>query len=71
MNRTRNLLTDFLRSCEEFPNRGAIDIGGQQISYENLANHAKSLGATVGKAVPSSEIPLTAVFAYRSQTAAA
>ena len=69
MNSTRNLLTDFLRLCEEFPNREAIDVGGQQISYKDLANHAKSLGATVGKAVPPVEIPLTAVFAYRSQTA--
>ena len=69
MNSTRNLLTDFLRPCEEFPNRGAIDLGGQQISYKDLGNRAKSLGATVRSALPAAEIPLTAVLGYRSQTA--
>ena len=69
MNRTRNLLTDFVRSCEEFPNSGAIDIGGQQIAYKGLGDRAKSIGATLRKVLPSSEIPLTAVFGYRSETA--
>ena len=69
MNSTRNLLTDFLRLCEEFPNGGAIDIGGQHISYKDLGDRAKSLGATVRSALPAAEIPLTAVLGYRSQTA--
>jgi amino acid adenylation domain-containing protein len=63
------LLTAFFRPCEEFPKRAAIDISGDETTYENLANRAKSIGATVTKAVPSADVALTAVFAYRSQTA--
>jgi amino acid adenylation domain-containing protein len=69
MNMPQTLLTAFLRSSEEFLNCEAIDVGGQATTYENLANRAKSLGATVRRALPSAEIPLTAVFGYRSQTA--
>src|SRR5438477_2039774 len=69
MNMPQTLLTAFLRSFEEFPDREAIDVGGRQTTYQDLANRAKSLGATVRRALPSSEISLTAVFAYRSQTA--
>src|SRR5437773_2488437 len=69
MNMPQTLLTAFLRSSEEFCDCEAIDVGGQATTYENLANRAKSLGATVRRALPSSEISLTAVFAYRSQTA--
>jgi amino acid adenylation domain-containing protein len=69
MNVPRTLLTPLLSSSEEFFNRAAIDIRGQQITYKNLASRAKSIGATVRKVLPSSEIPLTAVFGYRSETA--
>jgi amino acid adenylation domain-containing protein len=69
MDMPRTLLTAFLRSREKFSDREAIDVGGQETTYEDLANRAKSLGATVRRALPSAEIPLTAVFGYRSQTA--
>src|SRR5438477_13033555 len=65
----QTLVTAFLRSCEKFSDRGALSVGGGETSYEDLARRAKSVGATVGKAVPSADVALTAVFAYRSQTA--
>src|SRR2546423_5738341 len=69
MNKFRTPLTNFLQSCEKFADAAAIDIRGQETTYEDLANRAKSFGATVNKALPSADVPLTAVFAYRSQTA--
>ncbi len=65
----QTLVTAFLRSCEKFSDRGALSVGGGETSYEDLARRAKSVGATVGKAVPCADVTLTAVFAYRSQTA--
>ena len=65
----QTLVTAFLRSCEKFSDRGALSVGGGETSYEDLARRAKSVGATVGKAVPTADVALTAVFAYRSQTA--
>src|SRR6266513_2233380 len=69
MKTPRTPLTNFLQSCEKFAGATAIDIRGQETTYEDLANRAKSLGATVAKAVPSADVALTAVFGYRSQTA--
>src|SRR6266513_5737125 len=69
MKTPRTPLTNFLQSCEKFAGATAIDIRGQETTYEDLANRAKSLGATVAKAVPSADVALTAVFAHRSQTA--
>ena len=65
----QTLVTAFLRSCEKFSDRGALSVGGGETSYEDLARRAKSVGATVVKAVPTADVALTAVFAYRSQTA--
>jgi amino acid adenylation domain-containing protein len=65
----RLLWTGFLRSCEQFPKRGAIDIAGCEVTYQQLAYRAKRLAATLqARAVPDA-VPLTAVFAYRSETA--
>src|SRR5437764_13535989 len=69
MKAPRTSLTNFLQSCEKFASATAIDIRGEETTYKDLANRAKSLGATVTKAVPSADVALTAVFAYRSQTA--
>jgi len=65
----RVLLTSFLQTCEKFAHRAAIDIRGQETTYEDLASRAKSLGATVQREVRSADVALTAVFGYRSQTA--
>lgn len=63
------LWTGFLGSSAEFPTRVAIDIGGNQVTYSQLADHAKRLAATLQANVAADAVPLTAVFVYRSETA--
>jgi non-ribosomal peptide synthetase component F len=65
----RLLWTGFLRSCEQFPTRGAIEVGGREVSYQQLADRAKRLAATLQTGAVPGAVPLTAVFAYRSETA--
>ena len=63
------LWTGFLRSSEKFPTHVAIDIGGDQVSYGQLADQVKRLAATLQANVAADAVPLTAVLVYRSQTA--
>src|SRR5439155_25669318 len=65
----RLLWTGFLRSCQQFPKRGAIDVAGREVTYQQLACFAKRLAATLQAGAVPGAVPLTAVFAYRSQTA--
>src|SRR6266568_3327157 len=65
----RLLWTGFLRSCEQFPTRGAIDVAGREVTYQQLAYLAKRLAATLQIGPVPGAVPLTAVFAYRSETA--
>jgi acyl-CoA synthetase (AMP-forming)/AMP-acid ligase II len=65
----RLLWTGFLRSCERFPTRGALDVGGHEVTYQQLANRAKCLAATLEASAVPGAVPLTAVFAYHSETA--
>jgi amino acid adenylation domain-containing protein len=65
----RLLWTGFLRSCEQFPTRGASDVAGREVTYQQLAYFAKRLAATLQTGPVPGAVPLTAVFAYRSQTA--
>ena len=65
----QTLSAAFLRSCEKFRDHRAISVGGKEVSYDDLARRAMSLAATVRRASPSTEVPLTAVLAYRSETA--
>jgi amino acid adenylation domain-containing protein len=63
------LWSGFLRSSEQFPTRGAIEVSGREVTYQQLAYLAKRLAATLqARAVPGA-VALTAVFAYRSETA--
>ncbi len=64
----RGLWTGFIESCDRFPRRPAIDVGGE-VSYEELLQRGKRIAATIQGGQSEGEIPLTAVFAYRSQTA--
>jgi amino acid adenylation domain-containing protein len=64
----RQLWTGFIRSCEQFPERPAIEIG-HELSYHDLAQRATRIAATIQAGLTNPEIPLTAVFAYRSETA--
>jgi amino acid adenylation domain-containing protein len=63
------LWTGFLRSCEQFPTRGAIDVAGREVTYQQLAYTAKRLAATLQKTAMPGVVPLTALFVYRSETA--
>jgi amino acid adenylation domain-containing protein len=65
----RLLWTGFLRSCDQFPTRGAIDVAGREVTYHELAYLAKRLAATLQASAVPGAAPLTAVFAYRSETA--
>jgi amino acid adenylation domain-containing protein len=69
MTAPQTLSTPFLRSCDRFGDRRAISVGGKEVSYADLAHRAMTLSATVRRASPSTEVPLTAVLAYRSETA--
>jgi amino acid adenylation domain-containing protein len=69
MDSHRLLWTGFLRSCEQFPTRAAIDVAGHEVTYQQLANRAKCLAATLQASAVPGTVPLTAVFAYRSETA--
>jgi amino acid adenylation domain-containing protein len=66
---TPELSSAFLRSYRQFPERPAIAVGGHEISYQELAQRAMRLAATIRTEVPAGGVPLTAVFAYRSETA--
>ena len=57
---------DFCGRCEQFPTRVAIDVAGHEVTYQQLANRAKCLAATLEAAPVPGAVPLTAVFAYRS-----
>ena len=65
----RPLHSGFARSAEAFPDRPALEVGGEALTYAELHDRAASLAATLTREAPGSDPPLTAVFAYRSATA--
>jgi amino acid adenylation domain-containing protein len=66
--RERLVWTGFLRSCEKFPDRPAVEVAGSGVSYKQLDERARRLAATIQANATPGEVPLTAVFAHRSQT---
>ena len=64
-----SLSTGFLRSAERFPDREAFNVANQTVSYKELAERARRLAAILQAGVTAGEVPLNAVFAYRSVTA--
>ncbi len=66
---TLGLSSGFLSSSRQFPERPAIEVAGHEVSYRELAQAAMRLAATIQAKAPAGGIPLTAVFAYRSETA--
>jgi amino acid adenylation domain-containing protein len=65
----RSLFSGFLRAAVDWPDRPALRVEGQQLSYAELRHQACSLAATLQHDAPSEGSPLTAVFAYRSVVA--
>lgn len=65
----QNIASGFLESARRFPERPALEVDGQRLSYSELKARACSLAATLSRQSPGIEPPLTAIFAYRSDTA--
>src|SRR5437762_12132921 len=65
----RSLSSGFLGSATRFSDREALNVAGDRVSYQELAEQAKRLAATLQAGATAGEVPLTAVFAYRSHTA--
>ena len=63
------LWSGFIRSSVQFSSRPALDMGGLEITYEQLAARAKCIAATLQAYTIGDAAPLTAVFGYRSDTA--
>ena len=63
----RTLRSGFLRSCERLPDRIALEVDGQAISYGALRDAAASLAALLTARAPAGGPPLTAVFGQRSR----
>jgi len=66
--RTKPLWHGFNESSKKFPDRPAIHVT-REVTYLELADRAKRLASTIQKRQPGNAVPLTAVFAYRSETA--
>ncbi len=66
---SRTLSSGFLRSSILFAQRPALEIQGEVLTYRELFNRAASLAATLMQRAPSNGTKLTAIFAYRSETA--
>ena len=65
----RFVWTAFLRSCEKFPDRPAVEVAGSGLSYKQLDQRARRPAATTQANATPGGVPLAAVFAYRSHTA--
>jgi amino acid adenylation domain-containing protein len=63
------LRSGFLRSSDRFPNRPALEVRGETLTFAALRARAASLAAALRRLTPAGAPPLTAVFAYRSVTA--
>jgi amino acid adenylation domain-containing protein len=59
----------FRRSASTHPERPALEVAGQVLTYTELHARAAAIAATLRAMTPPGGPPLTAVFAYRSATA--
>ena len=64
----RTLRSGFLRSLAAFPERIALEVDGEALSYAELAARAGALAETLRRHVPAGGPKLTAVFGQRSST---
>ncbi|MCB9885705.1 MAG: amino acid adenylation domain-containing protein [Planctomycetes bacterium] len=58
----------FLASLERHPDRPALQVGGEVLTYRELAGRAFAIAAALGEAAVSEGPTLTAVFGQRSTT---
>ena len=59
----------FCTSVERFPDRPAIEVGGESVSYRDLYDKAVAVADLLTRVRPSTPTPLTAVYAARSHSA--
>ncbi|MRS01657.1 amino acid adenylation domain-containing protein [bacterium] len=67
--KSRSLTSIFCHSCRRFTERPALEVQGKLLTYRILYEKAASLAATLQQRASSPKSDLTAVFAYRSETA--
>jgi len=65
----RALWTGFMQSAERFADRPAVFAEARTLSYHKLHGLATRIAATIQSHPEFSQVPLTAVFGYRSPTA--
>lgn len=65
----RPLWTGFMQSAERFPEHPALFVEGRTFSYNELQCLATRIAATIQAYPEFSQVPLTAVFGYRSPAA--
>ena len=58
-----------MQSAERFPERPAVFAEARTLSYHELQGLATRIAATIQAHPQFSQVPLTAVFGYRSPTA--
>ena len=66
---SRPLWAGFVETAERVPDRPAVVADGQTLTYAELADLARRIGATIQARSDLSGPPLTAVFAYRTLAA--
>lgn len=69
LNMERALWTGFMQSAERFPERPAVFADARTLSYHEMQGLATRIAATIQSHPEFSQVPLTAVFGYRSLTA--
>src|SRR5271165_840675 len=69
MNMERALWTGFMRAAERYPDRPAVFAAGRTLPYHEMQAVATRIAATIQAHPEFSQVPLTAVFGYRSPTA--
>jgi amino acid adenylation domain-containing protein len=66
---TRSLRSGFLRSSDQYPDRPALEVDGQSLTYSELRGRATAVAATLQRRALANGPALTAVFAARTATA--
>lgn len=65
----RGMSAGFVEAVGNFPDRPALEVAGQSLSYKELFERASSIAASIQRHARPAKTPLTAVLAHRSQSA--
>jgi amino acid adenylation domain-containing protein len=68
-NSRETLVSRFLESANTYPDRPAVEVSGQTLTYRQLNTEAQELAATLQRRTPEGGPPLVGVFASRSAAA--